>query len=467
MHCSTRCCVLILPASILLGFLLSLGATTKIDEDQVPEEKKILAWMIAQEQITSMSKSHLRNFKEIQNPSELRNASYQQLAGTLPIKKKLMTVGLSSMQHPQGNYLMSTLKSLFLASSKDELKDILVLVYLTVLDPTWFNETITDIVKTFSTQTLEGQLLVIRSLSTPYPPMRALKTNLSEAYSSMVQFNQNVAHALLMNFAANLSNYFLMLEDNVHCLPNFITCMWREMVTWETDDWVLMEFSTWGFVGKLLHSSDLPRLAQFFFLYREIPPEILLYHFRKLLDQDHPIQFSPSLFHQVGFTFNKSSSNKPEYREVRNMDTEEEPNNPPATVYSNLQIVNHVSPQKAYILGEEGFFWALEPKVGNHLTVILAKAAMVSRVQVLTGRDQENNEKLKDGRVELGYGSKGEGKACTHYILLGSLVNGKLDYKMLNKKTGKNVRCLKLIVSTSQHGKVMIKHINIWSKPAQ
>ncbi|XP_036609632.1 alpha-1,3-mannosyl-glycoprotein 4-beta-N-acetylglucosaminyltransferase-like protein MGAT4E [Trichosurus vulpecula] len=464
MHYSTLCSGLAFPAFILLGFLLSLGATTEIDEDQELEEKKILAWMIAQQQITSVSKSHLRSFKEISNPSEFSNASYQQLAGILPTKKKLMTIGLSSMQHPQGNYLMSTLKSLFLASSKDELKNVLVLVYLTVLDPTWFNETISDIVKTFSPQTLAGQLLVICSLSTPCP-MRSLKTNVSQAYSNMVQFNQNVAHALLMNFAANLSNYFLMIEDNVHCLRNFITCIQREMVTWETDNWVLMEFSTWGFVGKLLHSSDLPQLAQFFFLYREVAPDVLLYHFRKLLDQNHPIQFSPSLFHQVGFSFNESSSNKSKYKKVKNKDREEPPNNPPATVYSNLRILNDVSPQKAYILGEKGFFWALEPKVGNHLTVVLAKAATVTRVQVLTGTDQENKEKLKDGKVELGYDPQGEPKACTHYILLGSLVNGKLDHKMLNKKTGKNVSCLKLVVSTSQHGKVMIKHINIWSKP--
>ncbi|XP_072504272.1 alpha-1,3-mannosyl-glycoprotein 4-beta-N-acetylglucosaminyltransferase-like protein MGAT4E isoform X2 [Notamacropus eugenii] len=465
MRYSTRCSALAFPASILLGLLLSLGTTTEIDEEQALEEKKILAWIITQEQVTSMSKSHLRTFKEIQNPSELSNASYQQLAGNLPIKKKLMTVGLSSVLHPQGNYLMSTLKSLFLASSEDELKNILVLVYLTTLDPTWFNETITDIVKTFSPQTLAGQLLVIRSLSTPHP-MRSLKTNLSEAYSNMVQFNQNVAHALLMNFAANLSNYFLMIEDNVHCLPNFVTCIWREIVTWKTNDWVLMEFSTQGFIGKLLHSNDLPRLAQFFFLYREAPPEVLLYHFRNLRDQNHPIQFSPSLFHQVSFS-SEGISNKPVYKVIKNKNREESPNNPPATVYSNLQILNHVSPQKAYVLGEGGFFWALEPKVGNHLTVVLAKAATVTRVQVLTGTDQENNEKLKDGKVELGYEPKGQPKVCTHYILLGSLVNGKLDHKILNKKTGRNVSCLKLVVNTSQHGRVMIKHINIWSKPEQ
>ncbi|KAM9002876.1 LOW QUALITY PROTEIN: alpha-1,3-mannosyl-glycoprotein 4-beta-N-acetylglucosaminyltransferase-like protein MGAT4E [Sarcophilus harrisii] len=335
---------------------------------------------------------------------------------------------------------------------KDDLKDILVLLYLTVLDSTWFNETITDIINTFSQQTLAVELLVICSLSTPYSPMRTLKTNLNEAYSSTDQFNQNVAHALLMNFAVHLSKYFLLIEDHAHCLPNFITCIRREIVTWESDDWVLMEFSTWGFVGKLLHSSDLPRLAHLFFLFRETPPEVLLYHFQKLLDQNRRIQFSPSLFSPMGFSFNSGSVNKPEYEKINNKEGEEPPNNPPATVYSNLQILNHVSPQKAYILGEGGFLWILEPKAGSHLTVVLAKAATVTR-QILTGRDQENNEKLKGGKVELGYDPKGEPKACTHYILLGSLVNGKLDHKMLNKKTGKKVSCLKLVVSTSQHAK--------------
>ncbi|XP_044532256.1 alpha-1,3-mannosyl-glycoprotein 4-beta-N-acetylglucosaminyltransferase-like protein MGAT4E [Gracilinanus agilis] len=463
---STQCSVLAFFALIFLGCLFSLGTTT--NENQIlllsnsttgvtlirdstrchlhctltmQEEKKLLAWMIAQEQITSVSKSHQKTFKEMQIPFKLSNASYQQLAGTLLRKNKLLNIGLFK-QHFQGNYLMSILKSLFQASSSDKQKGILVLVRLTALD--------TDNVKIFSPQILEGQFLVIHFLSTVYPPVTALKTSFSEAYPSMVQLNENMAHVLFMNFASNFSVYFLMIEDNVHCLPTSITCMWRKVVTWEKDDWLLMEFSTWGFAGKFLHSSDFPWLVRFFFLYREASPEVFLYHFQKLLAQNNSIQFSPFFFHQMSF-FSKDRFNRLGYKSF----TMEIPNNPPATVYSDLQILNNVSLQKAYIPREEGVFWALESKAGNHPNVFLAKAATITQGQVLTGRDQDNNEKMKDEKVQLYYDAKEELKFCTHY-LLGLLVNGKLDYKIWNKKTGNNMSCLKLVMSTSQHCRIKI-----------
>ncbi|XP_016285562.1 alpha-1,3-mannosyl-glycoprotein 4-beta-N-acetylglucosaminyltransferase C-like [Monodelphis domestica] len=476
MHYSTQCSALAFLAFIFLGCFFSLGTTTETDENQIlllsnstkrvplitdstryclhsaftpQEEKKLLTWMIAQEQITSVSKSHLKPFKEIQNPFKLSNASYQK-AGILLIKNKLLNMGLF-MRHSQGNYLMRILKSLFQASSSDKQKSILVLVCLTILD--------TDIVKIFSPQILKGQLLVIHFFSTVYPPVTALKPSFSEAYPSMVQLNQNVTHVLFMNFADNFSVYFLMMEDNVHCLPTSITCIWRKVVTWEKDDWVLMEFSIWGFAGKFLDSSDFPWLVQFFFLSREASPEVFLYHFQKLLAQNNSIQFSPFFFHQMSF-FSKDRSNRLEYKTV----TMEIPNNPPAIVYSGLQILNNVSLQKAYIPREKGVFWALEPKVGYHPNEVLAKAATIT--QVLTGRDQENNEKLKDKKVELYYGAREKLKFCTHH-LLGSLVNGKLDYKIWNKKTGNNMSCLNLVESTSQHCRVKTKCINIWSNPEQ
>ncbi|XP_007481230.1 alpha-1,3-mannosyl-glycoprotein 4-beta-N-acetylglucosaminyltransferase C-like isoform X1 [Monodelphis domestica] len=461
MQLSIQLYVFVLTGSVLLSIFSSLGTTSNI-KDQALEEN--LTWPIAQAYVTSGNL--LRTFKEWKNSSDLfHNVSYQRVAGTLSQKKKLLTIGLSSIQ---GRYLLSTLQSVFNASSKVELRYFTVLLHLSSPDSDSLKQMILNINKLFALQIQAGQLLVIHTPLVPYHTLRTLRTNISESLVSPVLFKQIVDYAFLMNFATNLSNYFLLMEDNIHCSSNFITNIKRALMIWEGRPWVIMEFSKLGFTGKLCHSSDLPHLASFFLYYQSMSPEKLFPSFYKMLAQKNAIQFSPSLFHPIDFPVQEGNfSTKKHFHEIILKPKDEflemdfgKPDNPPAFIYTDMQIFKDYLPEKAYSL-EEDFFWALDPMEGNHLTVILKEPTKIRRVQIVTGSEDDLVFLLK-GKVELGYKPNDNANNCERYILLGTLQNGKFDHKMLSEEMENKASCLRLVVTTTQDDWIVIKHIKIW-----
>uniref|UniRef100_A0A4X2K1L2 MGAT4 conserved region domain-containing protein n=1 Tax=Vombatus ursinus TaxID=29139 RepID=A0A4X2K1L2_VOMUR len=371
----------------------------------------------------------------------------------LTCSPEILTVGLSSMQSPTGRYLMSTLRSVFRVSSKNELKHITVLVHLADSDPDWLNETVSTIVSHFTPQILRGQLLVIHAPSAAYQHLWAQPYtvfNFSDIKS--FQSKQMLDYAFLMSFAANLSDYFLMIEDNIWCTRHFVTTILQELEARKDKPWTIMESANHGLVGKLCHSRDLPKLAGFLLLfYQDESPDLLLFHFRSLQGQQDPIHLSAFLFYH----FDSYSSFFEKFQEY-NFDI---PDNPPAFIYTDMQTLQNYLPKNVYSL-DETFFLAPDAVPGHQLIVILNKNSNVIRVQVLTGTAVEKLQSL-EGKVELGSNPTGESKHCTKYTFLGQLWDGQLDCRVRYRQTGHGVSCVRLVV-TSPKPWVLVRHINIW-----
>ena len=83
----------------------------------------------------------------------------------------------------------------------------------------------------------------------------------------------------------------------------------------KTDEWILLEFSHLGFIGKLFKTTDIPSIIQFIVMfYKDKPIDWLLDHYVFVrvcsLDKDSKhcqrqkdsvrIRFKPSLFQHVG-----------------------------------------------------------------------------------------------------------------------------------------------------------------------
>ncbi|XP_027699208.1 alpha-1,3-mannosyl-glycoprotein 4-beta-N-acetylglucosaminyltransferase-like protein MGAT4E [Vombatus ursinus] len=450
---------IILAGSGLLWFFISLR-TPKINEDIYLLETK----RSVDQKFSSKSEKYLlENSHNV--ASRVSHLTYQYLAGALPLKKKILTVGLSSMQSPTGRYLMSTLRSVFRVSSKNELKHITVLVHLADSDPDWLNETVSTIVSHFTPQILRGQLLVIHAPSAAYQHLWAQPYtvfNFSDIKS--FQSKQMLDYAFLMSFAANLSDYFLMIEDNIWCTRHFVTTILQELEARKDKPWTIMESANHGLVGKLCHSRDLPKLAGFLLLfYQDESPDLLLFHFRSLQGQQDPIHLSAFLFYH----FDSYSSFLPhdlytceipdsEKFQEYNFDI---PDNPPAFIYTDMQTLQNYLPKNVYSL-DETFFLAPDAVPGHQLIVILNKNSNVIRVQVLTGTAVEKLQSL-EGKVELGSNPTGESKHCTKYTFLGQLWDGQLDCRVRYRQTGHGVSCVRLVV-TSPKPWVLVRHINIW-----
>ncbi|XP_053106851.1 alpha-1,6-mannosyl-glycoprotein 4-beta-N-acetylglucosaminyltransferase-like [Hemicordylus capensis] len=410
---------------------------------------------------------NLHSLQKLGNATNLLNVSYRYLAGIPPLQKKLLTVGLCSVKRKRENYLLETLRSVFEQSTQEELKEMVVVVHLADPDQEWNNQVVENIGRRFALQLLLGHLLVIHAPFEHYPPLEGLKRNFNDA-EERVRFRskQNVDYAYLMNFAANLSTYYLMIEDDVRCSKSFFSAIKRVLASQELSYWVTLEFSKLGYIGKLYHSSDLPRLARFLILfYQEMPCDWLLVHFRLLLTQKEVIRFKPSLFQHVGhYSSFQGTANR-----LKDEDFEEDPNtlpdNPPADMITDIHTFENYLPSKAYS-NTEDYFWGKAPSTGNSFTLVFKQPAHIFCIRIHTGSKQRQGDYLRAGLVQLGTQKKRGGRGCATFISVGVFVQGQFDRQGLENSTASPPECVRILVTASQNEWLIISSISIWTKPS-
>ncbi|XP_062975845.1 alpha-1,6-mannosyl-glycoprotein 4-beta-N-acetylglucosaminyltransferase-like [Elgaria multicarinata webbii] len=447
----------------LLMFLLIINLTPWTQEDS--ETKAIRRWA----QSVGLNQLHAdwnrQNIQQLGNATNFLNVSYRYLAGAPPLQKKFLTVGLCSVKRKRENYLLETLRSVFEQSTSEELKEMVVVVHLADTDQEWNAQVVEKVAKQFAPQLLMGRLLVIHAPSEYYPPLEGLKRNFNDA-EDRVQFRskQNVDYAYLMNFAANLSTYYLMIEDDIHCSKSFFTAIQKRVAALGGSYWVTLEFSKLGFIGKLYHSSDLPQLARFLMLfYQEMPCDWLFVHFRLLLTQKDVIRFKPSLFQHIGhYSSFQGTANK-----LKDEDFEEDlstlPDNPPADMVTDIVTFENYLPYKAYSSMED-YFWGKTPSAGNSFTLVFKQAARLFRIQIHTGSKQRPEDYLRAGIVELGTGRNMRGLHCTSYTTIGLFKNGNFDRQSLENSTASAPECVRITVTKNQSEWLVINSISIWTK---
>ncbi|XP_037352620.1 alpha-1,3-mannosyl-glycoprotein 4-beta-N-acetylglucosaminyltransferase-like protein MGAT4E [Talpa occidentalis] len=448
---------------IFLSFFFQENNKEYLDYSvSLEEEKKKIVWQLHKELVTNESKNHLETFKEMQKNSPLlQHANYKLLAGAPPRKKKLLTVGISSVRHPSESYLLDTLKSLFEGSTESELNCIVVLVHLSVPDSELLGQVIANIQSLFKAHLEAHRLLVIQGHLGASPPPGDLKSARNSSHCEALYSRQKVSYSLLMNFAINISEYFLMLEDNIRCAPKFVSTIYWTLLAWKDLPWVILEFSSLSFSGKVFHTHDLHRLASFFLLLqRDIPTHSLLSEFQLLLAQSVPIRFSPSVFyHWDNYSVFQDTCFPVQEEKIFG-----EPDNPSASVLTDMMTISNIIPDYAYFLNKECFS-TLDAVRGNYLTVVFERPQNVIRIEVLTGSEEQKQYQMQHGQVELGYDPLKNAKGCARYSLLGPLVEGNLDQRVFYETDSvEELSCIRLLVLASQESLLLIRQIKVWTQ---
>uniref|UniRef100_A0A8C3WCL1 MGAT4 conserved region domain-containing protein n=1 Tax=Catagonus wagneri TaxID=51154 RepID=A0A8C3WCL1_9CETA len=381
--------------------------------------------------------------------------------GALPEKGTLLTVGISSTQRPQGARLLDTLQLLFQAHPQPELECIVVLVCLSSSDPEWLSQTAANISDLFRAHVEAQRLLVVHGHlgGPPLPEDREAVYPPSPCEGLYKQ--QKKDFALLMNFATNFSEYFLLLEDQVYPISKFISTIHWALLAWKNLPWVILDFSSLSLSGKVFHSHDLPRLTSLFLLFqKDTPTHLLLSEFCLLLAQNTPIQFSASLFDQKKSELEDLCF--PGKKRIFG-----EPDNPTASVVTDMMSVSDSVPQYAYTLNSDSYP-TLNPMRGNHLTVILERPQKVIRIEVLTGSDKPRQYHLERGQVELGFDPLEDFKGCARYTLLGPLVDGHLDQIVSYEEDSmERLSCIRLLVLAPQESWLLIRQIKVWTSESE
>ncbi|KAL4005385.1 hypothetical protein ACER0C_005098 [Sarotherodon galilaeus] len=414
------------------------------------------------------SERYVHTFRDLSNFSGTINVTYRYLAGLPLPRKKYLTIGLSSVKRKKGNYLLETIKSIFDQSSYEELKEIVVVVHLADFDLVWCENVVQEITRKFAHHIIAGRLLVIQAPEEYYPSLDGLKRNYNDP-EDRVRFRskQNVDYAFLLNFCTNLSDFYMMLEDDVRCSRNFLTALKKVITSREGSYWVMLEFSKLGYIGKLYHSRDLPRLAHFLLMfYQEMPCDWLLIHFRGLLAQKDVIRFKPSLFQHMGYY----SSYKGAENKLKDDDFEEDsidiPDNPPASLYTNINVFENYDATKAYSSIVDEYFWGKPPCTGDFFIIIFNKPTKITRIKILTGTEDRQNDILHHGALEVGQKSVDtkQGRQCTSYITLGEFKVGNIEVNNVDHKIGFDIDRASVVVPRQAEAKSEASS-EIWMVP--
>ncbi|MCJ8741405.1 hypothetical protein PDJAM_G00070280 [Pangasius djambal] len=436
---------------ILTCLYISMRRAQETEQERVSMDA---AWLIGNYSSEKCSQEPQQNIPCLRS-------SVRVLAGDIQAQQRYLTVGLSSVKRKKENYLLQTLHSIFNQSSEEELSEMVVVVLLADFDLSWVHKTLTSINELFPKRLIQGQLLVIHADEENYPPLTGLKRNFNDAPDRVTfRSKQNVDYAFLVDFSARLSKYYIMLEDDVSCSKGFLSSIRGHIRSKGSSPWVTLEFSKLGYIGKLYHSEDLPRLAHFLFLfYQEMPCDFLLSHFRTLLMQDKVIRFRPSLFQHMG-TY---SSFQGTHNRLKDDDFHDNPgDNPPATVYTDIEVFEDHSPDKAYSQGAN-YFWGKTPiNVGNFFLVAFEKPDFLSSIVIQTGQD--GVDILQSADVELGETvvKTTNGVECTEIHKLGVLNKGYFELHNIHQTVNRSVLCLKISVTASQSNWMIIRNIQVW-----
>ncbi|MGH0133007.1 UNVERIFIED_CONTAM: hypothetical protein FKN15_015290 [Acipenser sinensis] len=204
------------------------------------------------------------------------------------------------------------------------------------------------------------------------------------------------------------------LEDDLIARTGYFQTMKNVALQQTSVEWMVIEFSQLGFIGKMFKASDLPVLVEFILMfYKDKPIDWLLDHMLWVKvchpEKDADNDFGKQILHRAN-------------------------QNPSADITMSLTAYQHFSIEKAYY--GQGFFWALTPVSGDHITISFHQPVTVKRYLFRSGNIEHPGDKLFNTSVEVQPANKlvlekmKEGLLSTYeqtkdgYIRIGAFVNG-------------------------------------------
>ncbi|XP_064417378.1 alpha-1,3-mannosyl-glycoprotein 4-beta-N-acetylglucosaminyltransferase B-like [Latimeria chalumnae] len=364
-----------------------------------------------------------------------------------------MVMGIPTVKREKESYLLNTIKSLFFAMSPEQKNDCIIIIFVAETDAQYVNKVTEDIKTTFPEEVQSGILEVISPPASYYPDLSNLKETFGDSKERVKwRTKQNLDYSFLMLYAQSKGTYYVQLEDDILALTDYFQTMIHFAEQQVSDDWLILEFSQLGFIGKLFRSSDLPMIVEFFLMfYKDKPVDWLLDHLlwvkvcnpekdAKHCDRQKAnlrIRYKPSLFQHIG----TRSSLVGKIQNLKDKDFGKQVlhkahNNPTAEVDTSLKVYQQYGLEKAY--RGENFFWAFTPVAGDHITFRFFKPLNVKSYLFRSGNAEHPGDKVYNTTVEvlpvdksvLLKDSIGNGdflknqETATRYLRIGEFVNG-------------------------------------------
>ncbi|ELU15817.1 hypothetical protein CAPTEDRAFT_63657, partial [Capitella teleta] len=310
-------------------------------------------------------------------------------------------------------YLRTTVKSLLSnIDPKEELPEVQILIFAADFDPKQRQKVVSAVTSSFSKELNAGFIQILQVNSSAYPPLTNLKRNYNDPDDRVTwRAKQVVDFSFMFYYARNRSQYYMQIEDDVMTSPHYFPVI-KSFIESQNRHWVTLDFSTLGFIGKLIRSSDLEEFSRFLIMfYDEQPVDYLYILFMKILVQDHQILHRPTLFQHFGehsslpgkssmriykdkfFALGRDAK-LPVFSIVVNTTK-----NPAAEIFTSIEAYSSYVPSAPY--SESGYFWGKQPKRDDIFLIVFQEKQKLTSVFFQTGRDTQQNDYLRHGVLEI------------------------------------------------------------------
>ncbi|XP_078601597.1 alpha-1,3-mannosyl-glycoprotein 4-beta-N-acetylglucosaminyltransferase B-like [Branchiostoma floridae x Branchiostoma japonicum] len=325
-------------------------------------------------------------------------------------------LGIPTIKREKESYLMQSLASILDGLSDEEKDDCVIVLFIGETEQEYVNR-IAEMVKESYKAPIESGLLEI--ISPPagfYPDLDSLKETFGDPKERVKwRTKQNLDFSFLMMYCQPKGQFYVQLEDDVIGKPGYISTMKNFALQQKTEEWMILEFSQLGFIGKLFKSSDLSLVVEFFLMFHKDKPIDWLLDHIFFVKACHPekdnkhcdrmksalrVRFKPSLFQHIG-TF---SSLKGKIQKLKDKDFGKQPlhrahTNPPADVSTTLEVYQKYTLEKCYM--GENFFWGLTPTKGDTIVFSFHSPIAIEKYKFSSGNTEHPGDKLINTTVDV------------------------------------------------------------------
>uniref|UniRef100_A0A671N0M2 Alpha-1,3-mannosyl-glycoprotein 4-beta-N-acetylglucosaminyltransferase B-like n=1 Tax=Sinocyclocheilus anshuiensis TaxID=1608454 RepID=A0A671N0M2_9TELE len=377
-----------------------------------------------------------------------------------------LVLGVPTVHRQKQSYLVNTLQSLLFDLSTAERKDIVIVVFIAETNAIFVNAVVQSV------QANAGVIEVISPSPHYYPDLSNLKETFGDPKERVRwRTKQNLDYSFLMLYAQSKGTYYVQLEDDIIAKQGFFESMKKYIAYVLSEEWLFLEFSQLGFIGKLFRTSDLPMIVEFFLMFhKDKPIDWLLDHILwvKVCNPEKDSKhchnekarlkrtYKPSLFQHVGL----HSSLPGKIQNLKDKDFGNQVlfkghNNPPAELRSSLEKYLSHTLERAY--NGVDFFWGLTPKRGDYILITFTTPQAVKGYLFRSGNIETNGDRFYNTTVEVLPTSVSimPKKVCIHYrSFKNGVAEGEVDGAL------GEIAAMRLLVHSDSDVWVLLSEVN-------
>lgn len=384
-----------------------------------------------------------------------------------------LTIGVPTVQRDGIDYLDDTINSLVENTQIRERKDVVIVIFLADKNHDVVIKRAKTLYDNYRDHVDSGLVQIVHPDHQYYPDFSKLHRNFNDSEIRVAwRSKQNIDYAYMFLFSKNLSQYYMQIEDDVITAKSYLSQL-RRFIQGRPPraKWFCLQFSHLGFIGRLFRSSDLKSIAEFLLMfYAEQPGDLLINYMKRIRTQFKDIVMKPSLFQHRGVISSLKDKKQflvdNSFRDKTGFDRKKfYHKNPPADVYTSIEVYDKLNPEYAYDIGNK-YFWGVSPKLGEYFRISFFNSVNISRIVVDTGSLKNPKDILLNATLKVSPVSDGKQEACTETETLGSF-NRTGDFDSLLHNISMplyNISCISIELTKTQQEWVVIKEIVIFTR---